>query len=400
MKKSKRLVLLLFITVFVIFSYQRIFNKHGIKSLFGVGLSTKKVDDFIENQMLSLNIPSLSIAIINDGEVVFHRVKGYSNKEQKVLSDKNSIFEGASISKPVFGFFVMTLVEDGIIELDKPLYEYLPNPDIEYDERYKKITARMVLSHRSGFPNWRDDYPQKNLFIQFEPGTDYHYSGEGYQYLAEVLKHLLKTNWSGLELEFQKRVSIPFKMKHTRFIKDDYIKIHKVQPYDDDGYWIDKNKSEWWKSRDTVFVAPTTLHSESLDFSKWMISMINGDGLSEDGFNELFKPHSLINDGLLKEEYTLGFAKVSIKGIGELYSHSGNNDGFSSYFTFDRERKWGFVFFTNSESGNQLAYNLIYDLLLVGTSSNKILITILVLIIIVSFIYVTKSFYHSQKRVK
>lgn len=112
--------------------------------------------------MESLNMPALSIAIINDGKVVYHRVKGYANKEKKILADSNSIFEGASISKSVFGFFVMTFVEDGILDLDKPLYEYLPNPDIENDERYKKINARMVLSHRSGFPNWRYDYPDKN----------------------------------------------------------------------------------------------------------------------------------------------------------------------------------------------------------------------------------------------
>ena len=60
----------------------------------------------------------------------------------------------------------MTFVEDGILDLDKPLYEYLPNPDIKNDERYKKITSRIVLSHRSGFPNWRDSYPEKKLFIQ------------------------------------------------------------------------------------------------------------------------------------------------------------------------------------------------------------------------------------------
>jgi CubicO group peptidase (beta-lactamase class C family) len=251
----------------------------------------------------------------------------------------------------------------------------------------------MVLSHRSGFPNWRDDYPEKKLFIQFEPDTDYHYSGEGYQYLAEVLKHILKTDWSGLELEFQKRVATPFDMEHTRFIKDDYTRIHKVQPYDNNGNWIDKSKSEWWKSRDSVFVAPTTIHSESIDFSKWMISMMNEKGLSKDGFNELYKPHSLINNGILKEEYTLGFAKLSIFGLGELYSHSGNNDGFSSYFSFDKDKKWGFVFFTNSESGKQLALNITYNLLLLGTTSNKILFGVIMLMVIVSIIYLTNMFY-------
>ena len=89
----------------------------------------------------------------------------------------------------------------------------------------------MVLSHRTGFPNWRDDYPDKQLFIQFDPGTEYHYSGEGYQYLAKVLKHLLNTNWAGLEAEFQKRVAIPFQMDHTKFIKDDQSNPSQMIPF-------------------------------------------------------------------------------------------------------------------------------------------------------------------------
>lgn len=180
-----------------------------INSLLGLSLTPDQIDQFLDKEMTTLKIPGLSIAIINDNEIVYHRVKGFSDVEKEVPVDNKSIFEGASISKSVFGFFVMTFVEDGLIELDKPLYEYLPNPDIEYDKRYEKITARMVLSHRSGFPNWRDDYPEKKLFIQFEPGTEYHYSGEAYQYLAEVLKEILGTNWLGLEEEFQKRVAIP-----------------------------------------------------------------------------------------------------------------------------------------------------------------------------------------------
>ncbi|WP_298902222.1 serine hydrolase [uncultured Psychroserpens sp.] len=346
----------------------------NIRTLLGTNISQKTTDNFIDNQMKILNMPALSIAIINNGEVVYQSIKGYADKDKKILANNKSIFEGASVSKSVFGFFVMTLVEDGILDLDKPLYKYLSNPDIENDERYKKITARMVLSHRSGFPNWRDDYSKKKLFIQFEPGTDYHYSGEGYQYLAEVLKHLLNTNWAGLEKEFQKRVAIPFEMEHTKFIKDDYIREYKVRPYDKNGNLIDKDKDEWWKSRDSVFVAPTTIHSEAIDFSKWMIAMMNKEGLSENGFDELYKSHSEISDGLLKEDYTLGFSKLSILNLSELFSHSGNNTGFSSYFTFDKDKKWGFVFFTNSKAGDQFALNLTYNLLLSGTIGKQIAI--------------------------
>lgn len=357
-----------------------------ISSLLGFSLTPDQIDQFLDKEMTTLKIPGLSIAIINDNEIVYHRVKGFSDVDKAIPVDNKSIFEGASISKSVFGYFVMTFVEDGLIELDKPLYEYLPNPDIEYDKRYEKITARMVLSHRSGFPNWRDDYPEKKLFIQFEPGTEYHYSGEAYQYLAEVLKEIIGTNWLGLEEEFQKRVAIPFAMRNTKFIQDDYIRSHKVRPYDNEGNWINKDEMQWWKSRESVFVAPTTIHSEAIDFSKWMLAMMSNKGLSEDLFNELFKSHSLVSDGFLKEEYTLGFAKLSAFGVGELYAHSGNNTGFSSYFAFDKDKKWGLVFFTNSESGTQLALSLIYGLLLFGTTLTSIFIGLAVLITVVLFL--------------
>lgn len=374
MKEKNQNYFVLLLLSFFFVACQNQSEKSNIKTLLGTTISQDKADDFIDEQMKSLNMPALSIAIINDGQVVYHRVKGYADKEKQVLANNSSIFEGASISKSVFGFFAMTFVEEGLLDLDKPLYEYLPNADIENDQRYKKITARIVLSHRSGFPNWRDDYPDKKLFIQFEPDTDYHYSGEGYQYLAEVLKHLLGTNWAGLEEEFQKRVAIPFKMEHTKFIKDDYIRKHKVQPYDKNGNWIDKNADEWWRSRDSVFVAPTTIHSEAIDFSKWMIAMMNEQGLTKKGFEQLYKPHSEIDTGFLKEDYTLGFSKLSILNLGELYSHSGNNTGFSSYFALDKDKKWGFVFFTNSKAGDQFALNLTYNLLLSGSIGKQIAI--------------------------
>ncbi|MDC7998029.1 serine hydrolase domain-containing protein [Gilvibacter sediminis] len=339
-----------------------------IKTLLGTTLSQQTIDAFLDREMKALNIPGLSIAIINEGQVVYHRVKGMADKQKQLPVDSLSIFEGASISKPVFGHFVMTLVDDGLLDLDKPLYQYLPNPDIAHDPRYKKITARMALSHRTGFPNWRDDYPEKELFIQFEPGSEYHYSGEGYQYLAEVIRHLLKTNWAGVEAEFQKRVAHPLGMRHTKFIQDDYIRKHKVQPYDQSGQWIDKYANPWWASRDSVFVAPTTLHSEALDFSKWMIAMMNQQGLSQEGFTELYKPHSEISNGLLQQDYTLGFTKLAVLNRAELFTHSGNNDGFSTYFAFDKDKKWGFVFFANaSRAGEALAQHLSYRLLLSGT---------------------------------
>ena len=184
-------------------------SQNRIKNFKAFEVPIDSINVFIKTRMDSLNIPGLSIAIINDSKVVYHQTFGYANLEEKMPVTNKTIFEGASMSKSIFAFFVMKYVEEGKLDLDKPLYEYLPYPDIEYDERYKKITARMVLSHRSGFPNWRENGKDKKLKIKFEPGTEYEYSGEGYQYLALVLKHIEKTDWTGLEASFQEKVAEP-----------------------------------------------------------------------------------------------------------------------------------------------------------------------------------------------
>jgi len=182
-------------TVFIlIILFSTCYSQHKIKNFKAFDVPTDSINIFLKTRMDSLNIPGLSIAIINDSKVVYHQTFGYANlKEKKPVTNK-TIFEGASMSKSVFAFFVMKYVEEGKLDLDKPLYQYLSYPDIEYDERYKKITARMVLSHRSGFPNWRENEKDKKLKIKFEPGTAYEYSGEGYQYLAMVLKHIEGTD--------------------------------------------------------------------------------------------------------------------------------------------------------------------------------------------------------------
>jgi CubicO group peptidase (beta-lactamase class C family) len=193
-------------------------SKTGIKNLKGFEVSSDSITAFLKSRMDTLNIPGLSVAVINDSKVVYHHTFGYANLEKQYPITGKTIFERASMSKSVFAFFVMKFVEEGKLDLDKPLYEYLPYPDIARDEIYKKIMGRMVLSHRSGFPNWRENEEDKKLKIKFESGTAYEYSGEGYQYLAMVLKHIENTDWNGLESIFQEKVAKPLNMENTVFI--------------------------------------------------------------------------------------------------------------------------------------------------------------------------------------
>ncbi|MEM6804154.1 MAG: serine hydrolase domain-containing protein [Bacteroidota bacterium] len=328
----------------------------------GYDISESEMEEYLMGKMEDFDIPGMSIAFINEGKVVSHKVYGYAHREENKSVDEKTIFEAASLSKPLFVYFVMKYVEAGKLDLDKPLYEFLPYPDIADDERYKQITARMVLSHRSGFPNWRGDYPENKLFIQFDPGTDYFYSGEGYQYLAKVLKEIDNTDWEGLETNFQKLVAEPLGMEHTVFIQDAYAQEHKAEPYDKDGEWISPDRDGERELR-FQFIAPASIHTEALDFSKWLIALMNYEGLEKESFEELFKVHSYVDEFEgIKVDYTLGFFHPRIP-LSNIYLHGGNNYGFTCSFAIDPDKDWGFVLFTNSEYGEDLGNELLLAML-------------------------------------
>jgi CubicO group peptidase (beta-lactamase class C family) len=350
-----RNILKLYFLFFLATSFICCHSQKKIKNLAGYEVSTDSINDFLKSRMESLNIPGLSIAVINDNNVVYHQTFGYANLEKKLPVTNKTIFEGASMSKSVFAFFVMKFVEEEKLDLDKPLHEYLPYKDIAHDDRYKKITARMVLSHRTGFPNWRENEDDKKLKIKFDPGTDYEYSGEGYQYLAMVLKHIENTDWKGLEALFQEKIAEPLKMEHTVFIPNPKIYEKKAEPYNNQKEWIDWKNNYWYKKDKGKFVAPSSIHSEPLDFTKWMIGVMDKKVLSQSSYEELFKNHSKISTSStgISVYYTLGFLTAD-KEYRNTYFHSGNNAGFTCGYLLDTEKDWGFVLFTNSEKGEKL----------------------------------------------
>lgn len=98
------------------------------------------------------------------------------------------MFEAASTSKPVFAYAVVKLFEKIVMNFDMPLTKYTSERFLVGDPRFDLITARHVLSHTSGFQNFRSS--EKPLKIQFTPAKEWSYSGEGYYYLQPVVTHL------------------------------------------------------------------------------------------------------------------------------------------------------------------------------------------------------------------
>src|SRR5438552_1023492 len=162
--------------------------------LIKAGQLNKQIGSIVENA----GIPGLSFAVIADDKVVFYHTYGYKEYERtkdgtlkgKGRVNKKTLFEACSMSKTFMTFAALRLAEKGILNLDTPLYRYLPNPRLEHDERYMKITGRMVLSHSSGIENWQNYNNPDKLEILSDPGTRFNYSGEGYVYLSQVCEKL------------------------------------------------------------------------------------------------------------------------------------------------------------------------------------------------------------------
>jgi CubicO group peptidase (beta-lactamase class C family) len=208
-----------------------------LQSLTDESIAIPEMEAAIGEAMARAGVPGLSMAIINDHQVVYRRAFGVKDKETGSLNDKETIFGAASFSKPVFAYLVMLLAEEGIIDLDKPLHQYLDLPLVDYpayadltgDERYKEITARTVLSHSTGFPNWRFLTEDGKLRIMFEPGTRFSYSGEGIVLLQMVVEEITGRSLQDLA---QDKIFTPLAMTRSSYFWQEAYEANHALPHD------------------------------------------------------------------------------------------------------------------------------------------------------------------------
>ncbi|MEN7343833.1 MAG: serine hydrolase domain-containing protein [Pseudomonadota bacterium] len=316
----------------------------------GIEMPASELDALIETAMVATKTPGVSIALINNGTLVYENAFGVAHIATQQPLTTRSVFEAASLSKPLFGFFAMTFVEEGLLDLDKPLHDYLPNPDFPDDARYRRITARHVLSHQTGLPNWRDDNPELGLTLKFTPGEGFFYSGEGYEYLAEVLAHLAGTDDNGLEALFQERIAKPLGMTRTTFIATRDQLCARATPHRD-GSVIRL------KAQDPTFGAAYSIHTDAGDYIRFGLGVMQGKILQAATYEQFLSAQGSpipANDpgrafGL--SDWALGFSIYDLP-FGRFYAHGGNNPGYSSMFFVSPDREWGAVIFTNADQAN------------------------------------------------
>lgn len=311
-----------------------------------------QVDNFIEAYRRYYGIPGVSLALIKDGKMVYHKTYGVRNTMTGDKVDDSTLFEAASITKPVFALAVERLAERGVIDLDKPLYEYLPYKDIEYDERYKLMTARHVLTHRTGFPNWRSMNPDGKLNLKFAPGTSFNYSGEGFEYLKMVVE---KITGKKVEQVLQEEVIEPVGLYHTFFSKND--SLQRMVAY---GHY-DKRPSPNDLPENPGMAY--SMHTEAKIFTRFMLYLLEQKGLKPETYDTILSKHSEYNfddwDEKPKVPTYMGMSlEVRETPFGKTFGHGGNNGDFKCKFEVYRDQKMGYVIFTNSNTSDKLLENL------------------------------------------
>ena len=294
-------------------------------------------------------IPGLSLALIRDGKTYWLHGFGVRDEKTGLPVKDDTIFEAASLSKPVFAYGVLKLVDQGKLDLDVPLSKYLPQPYIEGDPRIDKITARIVLSHRTGFPNWRGSGPLK---IYFTPGERFSYSGEGFVYLQKVVEAI---TGKPLNEYMNEAVFTPLGMASSSYVWRPEYDARTATGHDFSGQPTDKNKP---KNANVAY----TLHTTAADYALFLEALINGRGLKPSTLREMERPQVAVDpecanctDRAPKELsknlfFGLGVAIQQTKD-GESLWHGGDNGTFKCYMLAYPKQKTGVVMFANGENG-------------------------------------------------
>ena len=319
----------------------------------------ESVDRVIQTLMDHYKVPGVSFALVKDAELVYHRVFGTQNAYSGEPVNESTLFEAASVTKIAFAFLVNRMAARGEIDMDKPLYQYLPFEDIAHDERYKKITARHVLSHQTGFPNWRWQNDDGQLDIKFYPGIKYGYSGEGFEYLGRVVAHIAEKPLEQLMYEEVQQV-MGF-VENTHFSANEALAEQASR-----GHW--RGKAGPFDFPEAIGVAHS-MNTEAKALSNFMINLIKREGLSSEGYELMLEPQIEVPrneyDELdWPERFGLGFHMMN-SPYGRVFGHGGNNGNFVAMFEIYDEHDMGWILFANSNTGPALI-NHLREYLIIG----------------------------------
>ena len=326
------------------------------------GSITAALDELVPELMASLHVPGVSIAGIEDRRIAWDRQYGARRAGGTEKVDRDTVFEACSMSKTPLAYLVLKLVERGKLDLDEPLVNYLDAPYLADEPLHKRITARMVVSHASGFPTWRKGGWRSGgpLPVLFEPGTRFGYSGEGFLYLQRVVEHVTGTPF---EEYVETELFQPLGITISSYVWQDRFERLAAAGHDANGD-VKPDRPLYRQAN-----AGYSLYCTPCEYATFLVEIIKpdrsaGHSLSAASIDAMLtrtteatgrKP--IVRAGETSDDpvyWGLGWP-INKTGRGDRVYHSGSNGtGFRCYSEFDRDRGTGIVIMTNAVGGDKL----------------------------------------------
>jgi CubicO group peptidase (beta-lactamase class C family) len=302
-------------------------------------------EDEIEKWLNENKIPTLGIGLIKEGKL--KQVKVFGALKKGTTAPYNTIFNVASLTKPITAVVTLKLVSLGKWNLEEPIYNYWTDPDVSNDPNSKLLTSRHILSHQTGFTNWRGNNKDEKLHFEFTPGTKYQYSGEGFEYLRRALESKFHKSLNQLATEL---IFTPLLMKDTKYFWDNKTdSLRYAIGYNRDGIAYETEKNSTTNAADNLL---TTIE----DYGKFLISVINGEGLTPKVFEDMITNQVETKNG---KHFGLGFEIYDL-GNGEYaLSHGGADKGCQTIFFILPKTKQGLIIFTNVDDGQKVYEKLL-----------------------------------------
>lgn len=347
----------------------------AIRRLDGTSITPAQIEATVDRLMAAAHVPGVALAIINDGRVAYLAARGWRDVARQQPLTVDTALPAASFTKPAFAMMVMGLVDEGRLDLDRPIEHYLGMSiaehddyrDLAGDERAHRITARMLLSHTSGLPNWRRFNDDGKLDIKFEPGTRYSYSGEGILLLQQVVYKITGQSTTDRMAE---RVFRPLGMTRTSMVwRPDYEADH-VTGHDDQGKPYPESRRD---SPDAAGSMTTTVR----DWSTLLATLLRGEAMPATARDEMLRPQIRItserqfpvgsseishtNDAI-RLSYGLGWG-VFFTPHGKAYFKEGHDDGVQHYCVSFEGPRTAIVVMTNSDNGEGIFKELLAALI-------------------------------------
>lgn len=311
----------------------------------------------IPEMMQQVDVPGLSIAIIQNGKIVWMQGFGITDYDSQSPVTENTIFEAGSLSKPVFAYAVLKLADAGLIDLDKPLSEHIPISYIQ-DSRLDQITARTILSHTSGLPLW---WPEnESLKIHFTPGKKFSYSSEGYVYLQNAIEGITQKSLP----EFMKeQVFEPLNMTNSSYVWNEQFEKQVAFGHNQLG----QEETPWKRNMGN---AASSLLTTVGDYIKFVLALLDEDGLKSATFKKMLHPQVYLNPNCiecldnqpvtLSESLAWGLGwGLLLSGDETLFWHWADNLRFTSFCIASPASKSAVIFFTNACNGLTLGDEIV-----------------------------------------